>query len=1137
MDQGSDINFLDSKFVEDNHIQTVPVPNYTVSLGDGTVRVINSAILNLPIRIQDYKDHTSFHVLDLHEYDAILGLSWMDSVGASLDIPKRTVAFQLQNQHYTLIPSQDDQDTSANSYCLSASAFCRLARHPDQELFLGYFSMISTSPDVTATHIDEFGDAEVSKVEDGLCPDARALLAEFDDVFPDELPGNVPNRNTQHRINLLPGSTPVSRAPYRLSIAEEDELKRRIQELLDKGFISPSDSPWAAPVLFVRKKDSTNDASTLRFCVDYRGLNALSVRDQFPLPIPEDLIRRLHGATIFSKIDLRSGYYQVPIAKEDRFKTAFKTRHGLYEFNVMPFGLCNAPATFMRLMNNTFQDMLDEFLVIYIDDLLIFSKHVKDHLTHVRLVLQRLREHKLFAKRSKCAFFQKLIEYLGFQISGGGVKMEDQKLAAILAWPTPTCIGDVQTFLGLANWYRSFVFRYADIAAPLTDLTRKYVAFQWDINQQHAFQRLKQALTTAPILAIHNPNLPNVVITDASDFGYGGVFMQEVDGKLLTIAFLSKRLNSTEANYDTQNKELYAIKACAEKWYYMLNNGHHTTFYGDHEQLQSFPNRKQLSGKWLRWHQKISHCCTTWSIKYIPGKLNVIADALSRRPDHRLAMIQSSATTNLQQQIMNALPNDPQAQALIKTILNSSQEQDQAHGEYTFSNDLLYKQTPSGPKLFIPASLRTLILHEHHDLGIAGHCGTNKTLRFIQDQFYWPKMVEDVKAYIKSCEVCQRNKGSNQQPAGLLNPLPVPSQRWESISMDFIVHLPTTEKGFNAIFVVVDRLSKFAHFLPNTVNATAQDVATLFFTEIFSLHGLPQNIVSDRDPKFISDFWSSLWDLLQTKLKLSSAYHPQTDGQTERVNRVLEDMLRSFCSIHQHSWDQYLPYVFFAYNNSIHESTGYSPFFLNFGRHPRTPVSLDVSDNVSSVPSSVEQFASSMNKILLDAQSSIRSAQQRQKFYADKHRRFQTFALNDMVLLNSKNYTLSGTGSDKLNAKFVGPFKIIEKISDVAYRLELPTKIHNVFHVSQLKPYIPSSTISNRFESNQLPPAFHKKGQAYYVVDSILKRQTKNKKQGFLVKYQGYDTPEWVEASLLREDVPDLVHTFDTEHPLPKRRR
>lgn len=413
LDQGSDINFLDSKFVEDNQIQTVPVPNYTVSLGDGTVRVINSAVINLPIRIQDYKDHTSFHVLDLQDYDAILGLSWMDSVGASLDIPKRTVAFQIANQDYTLIPSQDDQETSGDSYCLSASAFCRLARHPDQELFLGYFSIISPSSVDAATHIDDLGDTEVSKVEDGLCPDARALLAEFDDVFPDELPGNVPNRSTQHRINLLPGSTPVSRAPYRLSIAEEDELKRRIQELLDKGFISPSDSPWAAPVLFVRKKDSTNDASTLRFCVDYRGLNALSVRDQFPLPIPEDLIRRLHGATIFSKIDLRSGYYQVPIAKEDRFKTAFKTRHGLYEFNVMPFGLCNAPATFMRLMNNTFQDMLDEFLVIYIDDLLIFSKHAKDHLTHVRLVLQRLREHKLFAKRSKCAFFQKLIEFLG----------------------------------------------------------------------------------------------------------------------------------------------------------------------------------------------------------------------------------------------------------------------------------------------------------------------------------------------------------------------------------------------------------------------------------------------------------------------------------------------------------------------------------------------------------------------------------------------------------------------------------------------------------------------------------------------------------------------------------------------------
>ena len=343
-------------------------------------------------------------------------------------------------------------------------------------------------------------------------PRVAPLIAKYHTVFPDELPYGYAHCDTTHYVKVPAGTPPVSKRPYRLSVAEEEEVKARIEQLLAAGHIRPSHSPWSSPVLFAKKKNSGPGTAGLRFCIDYRGLNNVTERDQYPLPTTEDLLKRLSGAQVFSKIDLRSGYYQVRINEADIPKTAFTTRYGLYEFTVMPFGLSNAPATFMRLMNEVLVDFLDEFVVVYLDDILIFSKDETQHAVHLESVLQRLQDRKLYAKISKCEFFKTEIEFLGHIVSARGLEMTQEKVQAILDWPVPTNVSEVRSFVGLCGWYRSFIRLYADLAAPLTDLTRGNVRFIWTQAQQDAFEAIKRKVISAPVLQLHDPSKPCIIL-------------------------------------------------------------------------------------------------------------------------------------------------------------------------------------------------------------------------------------------------------------------------------------------------------------------------------------------------------------------------------------------------------------------------------------------------------------------------------------------------------------------------------------------------------------------------------------------------------------------------------------------------
>ena len=353
--------------------------------------------------------------------------------------------------------------------------------------------------------------------------DVQQLLQQFSDVFSKELPKELPpTRTIDHAITLVPGSEPPSRSIYHLSFEETNELKRQLGDLLAKGYIRPSVSPFGAPVLFVHKKEGT-----LRLCVDCRALNKITIKNRYPLPRIEDLMDRLVGSCFFTKIDLHSEYYQIRIKKEDIHKTTFRTRYGHYEFLVMPFGLTNAPATFMTLMNDIFREYLDQFVIVYLDDILIYSKTKGEHFQHVKKVLGKLREHRLFGKISKCEFFKDEVEYLGHYISSKGISVDQHKIDAVKTWPIPTNISELRSFLGLASYYRKFVKDFSAIASPLTQLLHKDKPYLWEKDQQTAFDSLKLCLVSAPVLILPDPTKPFTVTTDASDLTIGAVLSQD----------------------------------------------------------------------------------------------------------------------------------------------------------------------------------------------------------------------------------------------------------------------------------------------------------------------------------------------------------------------------------------------------------------------------------------------------------------------------------------------------------------------------------------------------------------------------------------------------------------------------------
>ncbi|MBE6133033.1 MAG: hypothetical protein E7180_06615 [Erysipelotrichaceae bacterium] len=950
-----------------------------------------------------------------------------------------------------------------------------------------------------------------NKVNLSLIPSHYSDFVEvFNEKNCDILP---PHREYDCEIKLKDNSNLFYGPIYPLTEAERDELKKYIKENLDKGFIRKSKSPAGAPVLFVKKKDGS-----LRLVVDYRKLNEITIRNSYPLPLISELIDRVKGAKYFTKLDLKSAYNLVRIKEGDEFKTAFRTRYGHYEYLVMPFGLKNAPATFQHFINDVLSDYLDDFVISYIDDILIYSNSLEEHHEHVRKVLKKLLDNNLFVKLEKCEFDVTETSFLGYVISKDGLKADPEKINAILKWPVPTTVKEVQSFIGLCNYYRIFIKDFAKIASPIHKLTRKNVPFNWGPDQQAAFDKLKSLFTSAPILKNPDSNKPFVVETDASNFAVGAVLSQEFDGKLHPIAFISSSLTKSERNYPIYDKELLAIKVALEEWRHFLEGARHPfTIYTDHKNL-TFPRKPEmLSQRQIRWYEFLSRF--EFNLVYRAGKKSGKPDLLSRRSDHLF-----NYSNNVSCCVVNCFKINEDT--LINSILNSLKDDEfyikiksflENNNDFSvppYRNIDKFKCDKEGFLLFnnliyVPQILRTRVLELHHDSVSAGHFGISKTIDLICRNFWWPKLSIDVKNFIKSCDICCKSKIPRHKPYGLLSPLSTPNRAWSDLSMDFIVELPKS-KDMTTIMVVVDRLTKMAHFIPFRCLPTASIAADAFINYIFKLHGFPDFIISDRGSQFTSEFWNRLCDLLDIKHSLSTANHPQTDGQTERVNGILEQYLRCFINERQNNWVDLLPFAEFAYNNTLQQSINQSPFFANYGFNPKFNPEIPSNGR----PNRAEKRIMDINHNIIFLKKNLEEAKKTYKKYADMKR-----LPSPDFDVGKKVWLLKGSTTKnvkrKLADQLIGPFEIVKKVSPLAYELKLPSNMHchPVFHVSLLEPYY-----ENEFKDRN----YKRKKNIHLTTDTneklpekIIKMRTYKGKNRYLISWKG---PNEYEDTWIDED-------------------
>ncbi|KAJ9511611.1 hypothetical protein QJQ45_007360 [Haematococcus lacustris] len=1143
LDSGATGNIVSSRFLQQAGLRMAgkAAPGRLLLPGPSPSYLPTYELSHCTVHLSTYHDRVPFVMADISnaDYDVVLGKPWLTAKNPDIDWPLERITLRHAGVVHTLAAPPSPAPNPSASQLLSPARFRKAARK--DAVFVAVLTdsspPLSPSPAVPSSHTSTSTSPPPAQPQwpPSLPPSATALLSEHIEVFPKELPSvhDLPHRSVDHVIQLESG-TPPNRPVYRMSQEELDELKRQLDELLAKGYIRPSTSPFGSAVLFVRKKDGS-----LRLCVDYRALNQLTIKNRYPLPRIDDLLDQLAGARVFSKIDLKSGYHQIRVAEADIHKTAFRTRYGHYEYTVMPFGLCNAPATFQRLMNDIFRPHLDQFVLVYLDDILIYSRSEAEHLEHLRTVLGLLRQHQLYANLSKCAFFLPSMDFLGHIISAAGIHPDPAKIRAMVEWPVPRNLNDLRSFLGSANYYRRHIHHHAHLILPLTNLLKAETPWSWGPEQQEAFERVKAALASNPVVRPPDFPRPFTVKTDASLYAIGAVLSQRDDnGAEYVVAYESRKLQPAEINYPTHDRELLAVVHALNLWrHYLL--GRPFTIETDNCPITHIMTQPHLSARQLRWTQLLAPY--SFTLVHKAGKTHIVPDALSRRPDYQLSAL-SVATPDSAffATYDHHAPQDAAYQAAFSHTLSHNPSGPSSWHLRVIDGRLYTASEP--PRLYVPASpLRSQLLHEAHDAVTSAHLGRAKTLERLQRHFYWPQMEQTVREYVRTCDQCQRNKATNQVPPGLLQPLPIPNRNWQHVSMDFIGPLPPTSHGYDMIVTVVDKLSKMLHLIPTTATATAPDIAKLFFDHVFKHHGLPEAIVSDRDPKFTSDFWTSLFHLTGTRLLMSSAYHPQTDGQSERANRTVEDMLRPYINHHKTDWDQHLAAVEFAYNSSTHVGTGFSPFYLNYGHHPRTPEAL-LQPPSTLVPSpTADAFVTTMRSNIDTAKAALQRAVDKQKQQADKHRRHLEFNVGDKVLLSTATLNLkTPSNSAKLQPRYVGPFKVLTKISPVAYKLDLPTtmRITPTFHISKLRPYLTTSSFPDRHVDLQPLPQLED-GEEYFTIEAILGRRCNDSQHAFqyLVKWKGYDDSfnswEWGPALAEQEDVAAMIRDYTARHHVP----
>ncbi|GKA88781.1 reverse transcriptase domain-containing protein [Tanacetum coccineum] len=989
--------------------------------------------------------------VELGSFDAIIGMDWLAKYQAVIVCAEKIVRIPWRNE--TLIIHSDGSN-QGNVTRLNIISCTKMQKYMEKgfPIFLAH---------VTAKEVED--KSEKKRLED------VPIVQDFPEVFPEDLPGLPPTRQVEFQIDLVLGAAPVARAPYRLAPSKMKELSEQLKELSDKGFIRPSSSPWGAPVLFVKKKDGS-----FRMCIDYRELNKLTVKNRYPLPRIDDLFDQLQGSSVYSKIDLRSGYHQLRVREEDIPKTAFRTRYGHYEFQVMPFGLTNAPAVFMDLMNRVCKPYLDKFVIVFIDDILIYSKNKQEHEEHLKLILELLKKEELYAKFSKCEFWIPKVQFLGHVIDSEGIHVDPAKIESVKDWASPKSPTEIRQFLGLAGYYRRFIEGFSKIAKPMTKLTQKKVKFVWGDKQEAAFQLLKQKLCSAPILALPEGSEDFIAYCDASKKGLGAVLMQREK----VIAYASRQLKIHEKNYTTHDLELGAVVFALKIWRHYLY-GTKCTVFTDHKSLQHILDQKELNMRQRRWLELLSdYDC---DIRYHPGKANVVADALSRKerePPLRVRALVMTISLDLPKQILNAqtearkpenIKNEDVGGMLVENAKNpeairTEKLEPRADGTLCLNG-----------RSWLPCygDLRTVIMHESHKSKYSIHPGSDKMYQDMKKLYWWPNMKANIATYVSKCLTCAKVKAEHQRPSGLLVQPKIPKWKWDNITMDFVTKLPKE----------TDPMDKLAR---------------MYLKEVVTRHGIPVSIICDRDPR-------------------------RAKQEDHSNSRACASLVRFDFG---KGWVNHFPLVEFSYNNSYHASIKAAPFEALYGRKCRSPVCwTEVGEAQILGPELIQETTEKIVQI----KQRMQAARDRQKSYADLKRKPMEFQVGDKVMLKVlpwKGVVHFGKRG-KLNPRYVGPFKVLEKVGEVAYKLELPeelSRVHNTFHVSNLKKCHADEPLAVPLDGLHFDDKLHFVEEPVEIVDREVKRLKRSRIPLVKVRWNSKRGPEftWEHEDQFRKKYPHL---------------
>lgn len=902
-------------------------------------------------------------------------------------------------------------------------------------------------------------------------PDSRlqTLLSQYPTTIASTMPENVSDSpDYSHSIELLPNAALPKSNPFPVSLTEEQEISSQIDNLLSLGYIVPSTSPLASPVLLVKKKDGT-----FRMVIDYRKLNKATVDDPFPLPKISSLLAQIGSASIFSKLDLLNGYHQVKMNPPDAYKTAFVTTNGKYHYKVMPFGLKNAPATFSRMMADIFRSC--PFVLVYLDDILIFSNSVKDHERHLKYVLDTLKANCLVAKQSKCEFFRSSVDFLGCTISHNSIQPSVDKVHAVQQMTVPSTTKEVKSFLGLINYIRKFIPNCSQISAPLVDFECGRVT-SFGKEQLESFNKLKDLICSEPVLTTFKPSLAVRLTTDASIKGVGG-YLEHIDdsGKTLgIIGYYSAALSVHEKNYPVRELELLGVVKCLEHFRYYLY-GRRFVLRTDHQSLLSLKNLdKPPSGRLIRHLDKLAEY--GYDIQHLKGTDNVVADPLSRLVDFTVeptpvysvtatpATIDSSTwpqfyaadpycsayltVSNDDFVTKDVVKSDP----LFKKLVKKFERSKIAMANMTVVDGIIHNKN----RIVVPHQKIHELLETFHSHSLyGGHYAISKTELKLAN-YYFLKKTDAVKKFIQECTNCQLTKDTGRiEKHGKISPLNTPSGRWTDLSMDFITGLPLTPRGNNSILVVCCRFTKRAILIATSTSANAYSTWKTLCDSVFFVHGFPKTIVSDRDVRFTAAYFRQLCDSWKIKQLFSTTNHPQTDGQTERTIRTVVESMRSTLLDNHNDWDDFLKQAEFSYNMTPHSSIKMTPAIADVGYSLGNP-DVYLGSALDARSDSAREYARLMKSISLRLKDAIEETRinMQSTNLADKKIEFK-LNVGDLVLIHKDAYYTS-TVAAKFGTLFIGPFKVIEVIGDNAYVVDIPktvTKKHRTFNVNRLKPF------------------------------------------------------------------------------------